>query len=98
MASSTARRQLAPLGAASQMRRSTRECTMNLARFGMLLLLVPVPALAEDYGPDTCKSGFVWREAYPGDHVCVEPQKRSEAAEDNRLDASPRPPPRGRHR
>jgi len=68
---------------------------MNLARFGMLLLLVPVPALAEDYGPDTCKSGFVWREAYPGDHVCVEPQKRSEAAEDNRRAASRRSPTGG---
>src|ERR1043166_5273218 len=83
MASSTARRQLAPLGAASQMRRSTRECTMNLARFGMLLLLVPVPALAEDYGPDTCKSGFVWREACQGDHVCVPPETRAQTSADN---------------
>jgi hypothetical protein len=22
-------------------------------------------------GPDTCLEGFVWREAFPGDHVCV---------------------------
>jgi translation initiation factor IF-1 len=31
----------------------------------------------------TCKSGFVWREAYPGDFVCVEPSQRDQAAADN---------------
>ena len=25
------------------------------------------------YGPDTCKQGYVWRDAIPGDHVCVVP-------------------------
>ncbi len=67
---------------------------MNLARLA-LLLLVSGSALAQDYGPDTCKSGFVWREAYPGDHVCVEPQRRSDAAEDNRLAVSRRSPASG---
>ena len=33
--------------------------------------------------PRTCKSGFVWREAYPGDFVCVEPSQRDQAASDN---------------
>jgi hypothetical protein len=33
--------------------------------------------------PRTCKSGFVWREAYPGDVVCVEPSQRDQAAADN---------------
>lgn len=36
------------------------------------------------YGPDTCRQGFVWREAYPGDHVCVTPETRAQAAYDNR--------------
>ncbi|MES2938788.1 MAG: hypothetical protein V4864_13965 [Pseudomonadota bacterium] len=36
------------------------------------------------YGPDTCNPGFVWREACgPGDHVCVTPQVRAQAAADN---------------
>jgi serralysin len=38
-----------------------------------------------DYGQDTCKPGFVWRDAYPGDHVCVPGATRNMAAEDNRL-------------
>lgn len=35
------------------------------------------------FGPDTCIQGYVWREAFPGDRVCVTSQIRSEAAEDN---------------
>ncbi len=33
--------------------------------------------------PDTCKQGYVWREAIPNDRVCVTPEVRSQAAEDN---------------
>ena len=40
------------------------------------------------YGPDTCKSGFVWREAIHDDHVCVTPQSRERAKQDNALRAS----------
>jgi len=32
---------------------------------------------------DTCRSGFVWREAFAGDHVCVTPPTRQQAADDN---------------
>jgi hypothetical protein len=35
------------------------------------------------YGPDTCKSGYVWREAFSGDHVCVTPEQRAQVAYDN---------------
>jgi hypothetical protein len=35
------------------------------------------------YGADTCKLGFVWREAFTGDHVCVPPSERSRAKMDN---------------
>jgi len=35
------------------------------------------------FGPEQCKSGFVWREAYPGDHVCVTGATRSQVASDN---------------
>ena len=32
---------------------------------------------------DTCRQGYVWREAFPGDHVCVTPATRAQAAYDN---------------
>ena len=35
------------------------------------------------YGPDTCASGYVWRDAAPNDHVCVTPADRSAAAAQN---------------
>lgn len=35
------------------------------------------------YGPDTCKQGFVWRDAIQVDHVCVRPESRTRAANDN---------------
>lgn len=43
------------------------------------------PALADPlpYGPDTCVQGFVWREARPGDTVCVTPDIRSTVAQQN---------------
>jgi hypothetical protein len=35
------------------------------------------------YGPGTCQQGYVWREAYFGDKVCVTPDQRDQAAYDN---------------
>lgn len=37
------------------------------------------------YGPDQCKPGYVWREAFSGDHVCVTGAQRSNEATNNRL-------------
>lgn len=45
------------------------------------------------YGPDTCQDGFVWREAFAGDHVCVIPGTRQQAAADNAQAASRLNPP-----
>ncbi|MEU7729660.1 hypothetical protein AB0B78_31155 [Streptomyces sp. NPDC040724] len=28
------------------------------------------------YGPDTCKAGYVWRDSFDGDTICVEPEYR----------------------
>jgi LGFP repeat/PAN domain len=58
------------------------------------LLLSGAPALAVgDYGPETCKEGFVWREACgPDDHVCVVPARRTQAAADNAAAMSRRQP------
>ena len=46
---------------------------------------VSVTALA--YGPSTCKQGFVWREAFGGDTVCVTPETRAQAQQDNATQA-----------
>jgi hypothetical protein len=44
---------------------------------------------APESGPDSCRVGYVWREACgPNDHVCVAPQTRDATAEENRLAAS----------
>ena len=37
---------------------------------------------------DLCTSGFVWRDAFEGDHVCVTPEHRDQAAQDNAAAAS----------
>jgi hypothetical protein len=47
-------------------------------------VVVPAPAHAAP-APDTCVSGYVWREAVAGDRVCVTPQTRSQAWYDNSL-------------
>jgi hypothetical protein len=35
------------------------------------------------HGPDTCKDGFVWREAFGNDHVCVTRPEKDKAAAEN---------------
>jgi hypothetical protein len=42
--------------------------------------LTPTPSVSPS---DTCIQGYVWREAGPGDHVCVTPKTRSDTAYDN---------------
>lgn len=43
-------------------------------------------------GTDVCKTGYVWREAFHGDHVCVKPGVRDQAVTDNRDGPSRRQP------
>ena len=43
----------------------------------------PPPPTPTPIPPDTCVSGYVWREAFDGDHVCVTPDERTQAAQDN---------------
>lgn len=40
------------------------------------------------YGPNTCISGFVWREAFEGDVTCVTPERRAAVKEENRVGPS----------
>lgn len=65
---------------------------VRIIGFASGLALVAAAALAGsaggtrldgDYGPDTCLNGFDWREAVPVDHVCVTPDVRTQAAQDN---------------
>jgi len=47
---------------------------------------------AAGYVTDVCKPGFVWREAVPGDKVCVVPPARDHARNDNALAVQRRSP------
>lgn len=44
------------------------------------------------YGPDQCAPGYVWRDAFSGDHVCVPSATRAQAAADNAVAASRKVP------
>jgi len=44
------------------------------------------------FGADQCKQGFVWREAFAGDHVCVPGASRSQAWADNAVAGQRRAP------
>lgn len=46
-------------------------------------VLAPGAAAAADYGPNTCLNGYVWREAFVGDTVCVTPATRAQTRADN---------------
>ncbi len=48
-----------------------------------LVLAAPVIAQQPPEAAPPCPQGFVWREAFPGDYVCVTPQSRSQAAREN---------------
>src|SRR5437762_1467323 len=48
-----------------------------------LVAVVAITITQVAIAQDTCRSGYVWREAFPGDHVCVSPQTRAQAARDN---------------
>ena len=61
----------------------------------MTFLVMGTPLIAvnaQDFGPDTCIQGYVWREAFSGDHVCVTPITRRQAASDNSLANTRRQP------
>jgi hypothetical protein len=47
---------------------------------------------AKPYGVDTCKQGYVWREAQANDRVCVTPAVRTRTRRENNLAAKRRAP------
>ncbi|WP_310446916.1 hypothetical protein [Thiobacillus sp.] len=75
-------------------------CAARMPEFiGLVLLLglltVLFASFAYSSGSDTCVEGYIWREAYPGDHVCVAPEVRNQTAADNKLAAMRREPQGG---
>ncbi len=70
---------------------------VQLGIFTAIVILFSSSAFSQSdcsYGPDTCKQGFVWREANPSgsDHVCVPPSVRQQARADNASASSRRNP------
>lgn len=68
------------------MKRTSFLSLIPLCLVGLSLATVAVPQKASAggvYGPDTCRQGYVWREANADDHVCVKPSVRAQTARDN---------------
>lgn len=63
----------------------------------LLSVLTATPAPAGNascpYGADQCRPGWVWREAWAADHVCVDAATRQQVAADNLLVVARRVPP-----
>ena len=67
-------------------RQSARSILSNSMAVLLLVALMGSAQTAHaDPHPDACIEGYVWREAYHGDHVCVPPEVREQTARDNRL-------------
>ncbi|TMR20564.1 hypothetical protein ETD86_18655 [Nonomuraea turkmeniaca] len=58
---------------------------LTLAALALRVAATPATAAG---APDTCVTGYVWREARPSDHVCVTPAVREQTRRDNRVKAS----------
>jgi hypothetical protein len=56
---------------------------LGLCLAGAATFAPPQAQAALAYGPYTCKAGFVWREAFSGDKVCVTPTDRDTARSEN---------------
>ena len=48
--------------------------------FGAAVVMAWAPSA---WAQAACRQGYVWREAFPGDYVCVTPETRTQAAQDN---------------
>jgi hypothetical protein len=84
---------------------TTNDMERAVMKYRMLILMVVATLIATTlwtstvyaqqplpYGPDTCDDGYVWREAFADDHVCVTPEMRQQAAADNAAAAARREP------
>jgi hypothetical protein len=57
-----------------------------------VLLALAAPTAGAAPHPDACIEGYVWREAFPDDRVCVTPVVREQTARDNQLAGARREP------
>ena len=64
---------------------------LSLGRLSCLVFMVVAFALQLPGAAPPCAQGFVWREAFRGDYVCVPPASRSQAARENSDPASAEP-------
>lgn len=64
----------------TKMNKKSKKSKLLLAAGLVLAVSAGIMALPPK---ETCKQGFVWREAVKGDYVCVTPQTRSQAQKDN---------------
>jgi hypothetical protein len=71
-------------GLASPMPASPTQAVQLVATIGSL----DAGLAAQPHDPDTCKPGWVWREARPTDHVCVTDETRRETAAENAVRGS----------
>ena len=63
-----------------------RRMLASLAALATVLTAAALAAPAAEalpYGPYTCQNGYVWREAFANDQVCVTPTDRSTVAQEN---------------
>lgn len=83
----------APKRGAPHAPRGVRVARGALGLLTALLALLPTAGRAAcAYGPEQCRPGFVWREAFAGDKVCVTGEVRAQAAQDNAQAAQRRVP------
>jgi len=69
-----------------------------LAATALSVGLLAAPAHAQPPArSDTCLQGFVWRDAFRNDHVCVTPDTRERAARDNSQATARREPGGGQY-
>lgn len=59
----------------------------------VLMMVTGIAGITYPVAANECVTGYVWREAVPGDLVCVKPEIRDQAAEDNAAAGSRLAPP-----
>jgi len=65
---------------------------MSYGKLSLAMLCVFLSVTSAHGQQATCATGYVWREAFQGDRVCVPPATREQAASENRQAAARREP------
>ncbi|MGA5701741.1 hypothetical protein [Peterkaempfera bronchialis] len=86
-------RSIAERAGSRPLRRAAAVLIAAVALLTGLLAAGPSASAADlPYGPYTCAAGYVWREAYTGDQICVTSAIRTQTATENTLGPSRREP------